>query len=122
MEQVQHDLHQIRLRYGTNADKTAPTVPPENTKNIPNENEEDNESQQLTELLAPSNKALSAEGQKSHKGEIVVTSYGPVPKSSNEPVGHLGKNHSCSKNNQMWLASNTILFWRHMSRKRRLAA
>lgn len=91
MEQVQHDLHQIRLRYGTNADKTAPTVPPENTKNIPNENEEDNESQQLTELLAPSNKALSAEGQKSHKGEIVVTSYGPVPKSSNEPKEETGR-------------------------------
>ncbi|XP_059351174.1 uncharacterized protein LOC130687478 isoform X2 [Daphnia carinata] len=86
MDQVQHDLHQIRLRYGTNVDKTAPTAPPENTKNIPNDNEEDNESQQLTELLKPSNKALSAEGQKSHKGEIVVTSYGPASKPSNEPL------------------------------------
>ncbi|KAI9557268.1 hypothetical protein GHT06_017091 [Daphnia sinensis] len=91
MQQVQHDLHQIQLRYGTNADKTSTTVSPENTKKIPNENEEDNESQQLTELLTPSNKALSVEGQKSHKGEIVVTSYDPVPKASNEPKDESGR-------------------------------
>ncbi len=86
MEQVRYDLQRIQFRYGTSAEenKASPEVLSETTKYMTKEDEEDTESRQLSELVAPPNKV--AEIEKPHEGEIVVTSYRLNPKSANEPV------------------------------------
>lgn len=87
MEQVRDDLQQIQFRYGTIAEeKTSPEVLSETTKYIAKEDDEDNESRQLSELLTESNKVAIGKTEKPHEGEIVVTSYRLNPKSPNEPV------------------------------------
>jgi hypothetical protein len=86
MEQVRYDLQRIQFRYGTDDNKAAsPQVLSETTKYLTKEDEEDPESRQLSELVAPpANKV--AEIEKPHEGEIVVTSYRLNPKSAIEPV------------------------------------
>lgn len=88
MEQVRYDLQRIQFRYGTSADdnKAAnPKVLSETTKYMTKEDEEDPESRQLSELVAPTANKV-AEIEKPHEGEIVVTSYRLNPKSAIEPV------------------------------------
>lgn len=86
MEQVRYDLQRIQFRYGTDDNKAAnPEVLSETTKYLTKEDEEDTESRQLSELVAPpANKVAKIE--KPHEGEIVVTSYRLNPKSAIEPV------------------------------------
>ncbi|EFX74242.1 hypothetical protein DAPPUDRAFT_252076 [Daphnia pulex] len=86
MEQVRYDLQRIQFRYGSDDNNAAnPEVLSETTKYLTKEDEEDPESRQLSELVAPpANKV--AEIEKPHEGEIVVTSYRLNPKSAIEPV------------------------------------
>ncbi|XP_046639907.1 uncharacterized protein LOC124321033 [Daphnia pulicaria] len=86
MEQVRYDLQRIQFRYGTDDNKaTSPEVLSETTKYLTKEDEEDTESRQLSELVAPpANKVAKID--KPHEGEIVVTSYRLNPKSAIEPV------------------------------------
>lgn len=101
MEEVRYDLHQIQLRYGTVTDKT---VSDKTAKFIQKEEENDDESHQLSELAHVNKLAPLEINGKPHEGEIVVTTYDPKNKSKNEytPV--------CSIYMQLWYTIKQLIF------------
>ncbi len=97
MEEVRYDLHQIQMRYGTAAEKVSSEVmsASDRTKyNPPKEEDQDDESRQLSELAAKNKVGAVLEGEKPHEGEIVVTSYRPKNKSQDEPVRPIKVRHT----------------------------